>query len=69
VWQRSSICKLQYQTYWHEPQSGPDPDDPHIAWIREFYGEMYANCGGVADPARDGTNNVETATSTIPMWI
>jgi hypothetical protein len=59
VWQRSSILKLQYQTYWQEPQSGADPDDPHIKWIREFYQEMYADYGGVPEPSRDPTNNVD----------
>ncbi|MBV8755603.1 MAG: FAD-binding oxidoreductase [Hyphomicrobiales bacterium] len=59
VWQRSSILKLQYQTYWQEPQSGPDADDPHIVWIREFYREMYKDYGHVPDPARDATDNVD----------
>jgi hypothetical protein len=59
VWQRSSMLKLQYQTYWQEPQSGPDPDDPHLTWIREFYRAMYADYGDVPDPARDRTNNMD----------
>jgi hexose oxidase len=59
VWQRSSILKLQYQTYWQVPQSGPDPDDPHIKWIKDFYGDMYKDYGGVPDPSRDPTNNVD----------
>jgi hexose oxidase len=59
VWQRSSILKLQYQTYWQVPQSGPDPDDPHIKWINDFYGEMYADYGGVPDPSRDRSHNVD----------
>jgi hexose oxidase len=52
VWQRSSIMKLQYQTYWQTTDSGPDPEDPHIVWIREFYRDMYAAYGGIPDPMR-----------------
>jgi hexose oxidase len=60
VWQRSSILKLQYQTYWQDPQSGPSPNgDAHIKWMRDFYGEMYAAYGGVPDPTRDPSNNVD----------
>jgi hypothetical protein len=59
VWQRSSIMKLQYQTYWQDPDSGPDPDDPHIRWIREFYAAMYAGSGGIPDPEKDPTHNVD----------
>jgi len=60
VWQRSSILKLQYQTYWQDPESGPSPNgDAHIAWMRDFYSEMYADYGGIPDPARDPSNNVD----------
>jgi hexose oxidase len=60
VWQRSSILKLQYQTYWQDPQSGRSPNgDAHIKWIRDFYADMYAAYGGVPDPARDPANNVD----------
>jgi hypothetical protein len=52
VWQRHSIMKLQYQTYWQEKDSGPDSDDPHISWIRDFYCDMYAASGGIPDPQR-----------------
>jgi hexose oxidase len=52
VWQRSSILKLQYQTYWQDITSGPSPDNPHIAWIQNFYRDMYAALGGIPDPAR-----------------
>jgi hexose oxidase len=60
VWQRSSILKLQYQTYWQDVDGGPSPNgDAHIRWIREFYGEMYAAFGGIPDPARDPSGNVD----------
>jgi hypothetical protein len=59
VWQRSSILKLQYQTYWQEKDSGPDYADPHIAWIRDFYRNMYWESGGVPDPERDPSRNVD----------
>jgi hypothetical protein len=59
VWQRSSILKLQYQKYWQDTNSGPSPDDPHIAWINAFYGKMYAGYGGAPDPDQDPTHNVD----------
>jgi hypothetical protein len=60
VWQRSSLFKLQYQTYWQDVDSGPSPNgDAHIAWMRNFYTDMYAAYGGVPDPAKDPTNNVD----------
>ena len=36
--QRSSVIKLQYQTYWREEQD----DEAHVTWIRDFYNEMYS---------------------------
>ena len=60
VWQRNSIFKLQYQTYWQNPRSGPGPDgDVYINWINDFYREVYAAYGGIPDPARDPKNNVD----------
>jgi hexose oxidase len=60
VWQRDSIFKLQYQTYWQDQTEGPSANgDNHIAWIRDFYTEMYAAYGGLPDPARDAANNVD----------
>ena len=48
VWQRSSILKLQYQSYWQDTESGPSPNsDAHIAWMYDFYGEMYADYGSI----------------------
>ncbi len=60
VWQRSSIFKLQYQTYWNDQESGPSANgDAHIDWINQFYEEMYAASGGIPDPSRDPSNNVD----------
>jgi FAD/FMN-containing dehydrogenase len=36
--QRSSVIKLQYQTYWREEKD----DDAHLTWIRDFYSDMYS---------------------------
>jgi hypothetical protein len=41
VAQRSSILKLQYQTYWTEP----DQDDANLRWIASFYEAVYAQTG------------------------
>jgi len=52
--QRSSIMKLQYQTYWQtsDPVGTPDPpNEPHLDWIRRFYTDMYASTGGVPAPS------------------
>lgn len=48
--QRSSIMKLQYQTYWTEP----DQDEVNLKWIREFYAAMYGPRGPVPDGTVDG---------------
>ena len=60
VWQRSSIFKLQYQTYWQDEQSGPSGNGTvHIEWINNFYKDVYAAYGGIPDPSRDPANNVD----------
>jgi FAD/FMN-containing dehydrogenase len=41
--QRSSIMKLQYQTYW--PYAADD--EYNLRWINDFYAEVYAPTGGV----------------------
>jgi FAD/FMN-containing dehydrogenase len=46
VAQRSSIMKLQYQTYWTDPAE----DDVHLSWIRRFYQSVYADTGGEPVP-------------------
>ena len=38
ICQRSSVLKLQYQTYWADPKD----DAAHLSWIRDFYTEMYS---------------------------
>ncbi len=45
--QRSSIMKLQYQTYWNKESDAA----ASLAWIRGFYDAMYGPDG----PMRDGT--------------
>ena len=60
VWQRSSIFKLQYQTYWQDVESGPSTNgEVYLRWIRDFYGAMYHAYGRIPDPLRDRTNNVD----------
>ena len=48
--QRSSILKLQYQTYWIDA----DDDDVNLAWIRDLYERMYGPRGPVPDACMDG---------------
>jgi hypothetical protein len=48
--QRSSIMKLQYQTYWTDPAH----DDANLGWIRDFYTAMYGPDGPVPDATMDG---------------
>jgi len=43
VAQRSSIMKLQYQTYW----TSPEDDQVNLRWINRFYASVYAATGGV----------------------
>jgi len=65
--QRTSILKLQYQTYWNnasKPGEGDQPPykaqaDAHVQWINDFYREVYAEYGGTPDPARDATGTVD----------
>jgi hypothetical protein len=59
--QRSSIMKLQYQTYWNNDSQPGQSDRPpystqaeaHVAWIDRMYREVYAAYGGTPDPRRD----------------
>ncbi|MBE7170064.1 MAG: FAD-binding protein [Williamsia sp.] len=53
--QRSSILKLQYQTYWSQERY----DQYHLDWIRGFYTDVYKHTGGVPDPNNDSTKNVD----------
>jgi FAD/FMN-containing dehydrogenase len=50
VAQRSSIMKLQYQTYWTDPAQ----DEANLEWIRGFYTAMYGDAGPVPDGVMDG---------------
>ena len=65
--QRSSILKLQYQTYWINAAKPGDSDrepwraqaEAHLGWINDFYRDVYAEYGGTPDPARDDTGTVD----------
>ena len=48
--QRSSILKLQYQTYWRNETD----DDANFRWINGLYDEMYGPDGPVPDENVDG---------------
>lgn len=48
--QRSSIMKLQYQTYWTEEQG----DEANLDWIRKFCTAMYGPHGPYPDETFDG---------------
>lgn len=48
--QRSSIMKLQYQTYWTEPSE----DQVNLDWINYFYLAMYGPKGPYPDGKLDG---------------
>jgi hypothetical protein len=48
--QRTSIMKLQYQTYWTHPSQ----DEANLDWIRGFYDAMYGPAGPVPDGTMDG---------------
>ena len=65
--QRSSIMKLQYQTYWNNDSAAGQRDDPaaqaiaqaHVGWINQFYAAVYKHYGGFPDPNRDSTGTVD----------
>lgn len=48
--QRSSIMKLQYQTYWNNPSE----EDENLRWIRAFYDDMYGPDGPLPNATMDG---------------
>ena len=48
--QRSSIMKLQFQTYWTDPAE----DNVHLQWIRDFYTTIYGPSGPYPDDTVDG---------------
>ena len=53
--QRSSIMKLQYQTYWTFDYN----DAAHLEWIRNFYSAMYINYGLTPNPGLDPSGTVD----------
>lgn len=48
--QRSSIMKLQYQTYWVPEEE----TEANLRWINDFYVAMYGEAGPVPDDVMDG---------------
>lgn len=50
VAQRSSIMKLQYQTYWTDPAQ----TDENLDWMSRFYVAMYGPDGPLPDGTMDG---------------
>ena len=44
--QRDSVLKLVYSTHW----DASEQPEPHLAWLREFYADVYAGTGGVPVP-------------------
>ncbi|WP_267245057.1 FAD-binding oxidoreductase [Streptomyces sp. PR69] len=43
---RDSVLKLTYMASWEKPEQ----EARHLAWIREFYRDVYADTGGVPAP-------------------
>ena len=64
--QRSSIMKLQYQTYWNNDSvPGNRNAAPYLAqaetqltWLNDLYRAVYAQYGGTPNPANDTTGTV-----------
>ncbi len=62
--QRSSIMKLQYQSYWDNPlPPGQDDHDQalaHIDWLNEMYTAIYKKTGGFPTPnfQSSGSENI-----------
>lgn len=58
AWHRSSDLELQFQTYW-SPEVGGMPakeiEAINLAWIRDFYADMFSHLGGAPDPDTDKT--------------
>lgn len=72
--QRSSILKLQYQSYWNNAAEPGRADQgrfgrqqaAHLDWIRGLYAQTYASSGGVPDPAMDPTGVVDGCYGNYP---
>jgi hypothetical protein len=60
VAQRSSVMKLQYQTYWNnetvkgQPKDMAEAEAENLAWIRGLYEDMYGADGPMPDGTMDG---------------
>ncbi len=61
--QRSSVLKLQYQTYWAQPSD----DQANLNWVNGFYDEMYGARGPWPDAVFDGCY-VNYCDSTLKDW-
>ena len=62
VWQRDSIYKLQYQTYWpiqRGANSNSSTGEVNLQWIRAFYADIYAETNGIPDPTIDATGQLD----------
>lgn len=72
--QRSSLLKLQFQTYWNnasqvgEGQTGryARQQDAHLRWMREIYEQTYAASGGTPDPSKDSAGIVDGCYANYP---
>lgn len=55
--QRSSLMKLQYQTYWNNDsrigQGDLAQEAAHLKWIDDMYAATYSATGGFPDPRKD----------------
>jgi FAD/FMN-containing dehydrogenase len=60
--QRDAVMKAVYQTVW----SSPADDAANLAWVREFYRDVYAATGGV--PADGSYINYADADLADPAW-
>lgn len=60
--QRSSLMKLQYQTYWDNASPVGQPDEAqgaaHVNWLNGMYTEVYAAYGGFPDPRAPGAADI-----------
>ncbi len=62
VWQRDSIFKLQYQTYWPIVRDGDQANSAgalNLWWIRDFYADIYSATNGIPDAAEDASGQVD----------
>lgn len=65
--QRSSIMKLQYQTYWNNDSVPGNRNaapylaqaETHLTWLNDLYRAVYAEYGGTPNPANDTTGTVD----------